>query len=536
MRRKMRKSICKAILILFLIFTCSLPPVLAQFDDLGVGARGIGMGNAFIGLADDGYSIYYNPAGLQRVGWKELVLDYGKLYWGLDDNSNLGQSFVGYAHHIDNLGKLKIDGTFGFGWLNFALTRYYREDTFMFAFGKRIPGIRAGSLAAGLNLKLLYKGFRKTLYTENAVNLDTGELRGGIDPVFKNGYSHTAFSTDLGFLYDLGRHHSFALTLNDINQPDMGLLDKDRIALATKLGYAYRSDNFNMTSDLTFKRKDITISAGTEKWFMGKTLGVRAGLGIGTREYASLCLGASYRYSRLFQFDYGFVYPLRGISSFYGSHRLSLTLRFGVKVPEEVQVEEELRKIRFELESAKETAEKARLEVEELMKAKETSAIAIREAQEKQREAEEALHRLEEEMLAIKERFQAEKKAKERVMEIQRYWEQGFSYYRTGEYEEAIIAFEKILKLDPGHAQARRIIIELEVKIQEEIRPRKIEDIEAIEESRRHHDKALRAYLGGRLEEAIIEWEEALKFDPGNPTIKSWLRGAILELELREKR
>jgi len=27
-----------------------------------------------------------------------------------------------------------------------------------------------------------------------------------------------------------------------------------------------------------------------------------------------------------------------------------------------------------------------------------------------------------------------------------------------------------------------------------------------------------------------------LKFDPANPTIKSWLRGAILELELREKR
>jgi len=138
-------------------------------------------------------------------------------------------------------------------------------------------------------------------------------------------------------------------------------------------------------------------------------------------------------------------------------------------------------------------------------------------------------------LLAIKERFQAEKKAKEKVMEIQRYWEQGFSYYRTGEYEEAIAEFEKILKLDPGHAQARRLIIELEAKTQEKIRPRRIK-IEDIEESRRHHDKALRAYLEGRLEEAIIEWEEALKFDPGNPTIKSWLRGAILELELREKR
>ncbi|MCJ7646237.1 tetratricopeptide repeat protein, partial [bacterium] len=460
-------------------------------------------------------------------------LDYGKLYWGLDDDSHLGQSFVGYAHRIGNLGNLKIDGTLGFGWLNFALTRYYREDTFILAFGKRIPGIRAGSLAAGMSLKVLYKGFKKTLYTENAVNLDTSELKGGRDPVFENGYSHTGFSTDLGFLYDLGRHHSFALTLNDINQPNMGLLDKDKVAFATKLGYAYRSNNFNMTSDLTFKRRDITISAGAEKWFMGKTLGVRAGLGIGAREYASLCLGASYRYSRLFQFDYGFVYPLRGISSFYGSHRFSLTLRFGVKAPEEVELEEELIKTKSELESAKEAAEKSRLVVEEMMKAKETSEIEIREAQETQGETQEALNRLEKELLGIKERLQAEKEAKERVMEVQRYWEQGFSYYREGEYQEAIVEFEKILKLDPSHAQARRLIIELEAKIQEKTQPRKIKDIE---ESQRHYTKALSAYTQGHLEEAIKEWEEALKLSPGNLTIESWLEAARRELELKRER
>jgi len=529
----MSKSIWKAILILLLTLTSNLPQVFAQFEDLGVGARGMGMANAFIGLADDGYSIYYNPAGLERIGWKELVLDYGKLYWGLDDDSRLGQSFVGYAHRIGNLGNLKIDGTLGFGWLNFALTRYYREDTFILAFGKRILDIRAGSLAAGLSLKVLYKAFKDTLYTENAVNLDTGELKGGRDPVFENGYSHTGLSTDLGILYDLGKHHTLALALKDINEPDMGLVGEDKVAFATKLGYAYRSNNFNMTSDLTFKRKDVTISAGTEKWFLGNTLAVRAGLGIGTREYASLCLGASYQYSRLFQFDYGFVYPLMGVSSFYGSHRFSLTLRFGVKVPEKAELEEELRKTKSELESAKEAAQKARLEVEQIMKTKETSEIEIREAQEKQREAEEALHRLEEELLGIKEKLRAEKEAKERVIEMQRYWEHGFSYYQEGEYEQAILEFERILKLDPSHTQARRLIIELEAKIQEKVRSRRTKEIE---ESQSHHTKALRAYLQGRLEEAIREWEEALKLDPGNPTIESWLEGARREFELKEKR
>ncbi len=528
----MRRLIWKSMLILLFTFTWNLPSAFAQFEDLGVGARGIGMANAFTGLADDGYSIYYNPAGLGRIGWQELVLDYGKLYWGLDDNSNLGQSFIGYTHYIDNLGKLKIDGTFGFGWLNFALTRYYREDTFMLAYGKRICDFRAGSLKAGLSLKVLYKGFKKTLYTENAINLDTGQLKGGRDPVFKNGYSHTGFSTNLGLLYDLGRHHSFALTLNDINQPNMGLADKDRVALTTKLGYAYRSRNFNMTSDLIFKRRNITISAGTEKWFMGKTLAVRGGLGIGTREYASLSLGASYRYSRLFQFDYGFVYPLRGVSSFSGSHRFSLTLRFGVKTPEEA-LEEELKRTKSELESAKEAAQKARLEAEEIMKAKETSKREIEEAQGRERQAEEKLllvetklRRVGEELRRVKEkaRIEAQEQAKEKL--IKKYWDRGFSYYQKDEYEKAIAEIGKILELDPNHLEAGWLINQAEEKIEERIR----KEVEMC------YTRGLKAYSEDRLQEAVKEWKEALKLDPENEKIQKALEGVEKELPLREEK
>jgi len=512
----MRRLIWKGILILLFTFTCNLPPALAQFEDLGVGARGIGMGNAFIGLADDGYSIYYNPAGLGRIDWKELVLDYGKLYWGLDDNSNLGQSFVGYAQSLNRM------GTLGVGWLNFALTRYYREDTFMLAYGKRISHSQGGSsLAAGLNLKVLYKGFEKTIYTENAINLDTSERKGGRDPVFENGYSHTGFSTSLGLLYDLGRHHSFGLTLNDINQPNMGLADKDKVALATKLGYAYRARNFNMTSDLTFKRRDITISAGGEKWFMGKTIALRGGLGIGTREYSSLSLGASYRYSRLFQFDYSFVYPLRGISSFSGSHRFSLTLRFGLKAPEE-ELEEELRRTKAELESAKEAAQKARLEAEEIMKAKEKSDSEIREAKERQRQTEEALRRLEEELRRIKARVQEGKETKIKVM--QRYWGKGFEYYQKGEYEKAIPEFKKILELDPNHLESKRLIVQAKEKIEERIK----------QEAEMHYTRGLKAYSQGLLEEAIKEWKEALKLEPGNEKIQKALEGVEKELHLKE--
>ena len=81
--------------------------VSAQFDELGAGARAVGMGNTFTAVSDDVYAIHYNAAGLVQIDWKELGVDYNKLYWGLDDNSKLGSGFVGYAWRVKDFTKLK---------------------------------------------------------------------------------------------------------------------------------------------------------------------------------------------------------------------------------------------------------------------------------------------------------------------------------------------------------------------------------------------------------------------------------------------
>lgn len=39
----------------------------ASFVDIGFGARPVGMGGAYTGLADDEHSVYWNPAGLARI-------------------------------------------------------------------------------------------------------------------------------------------------------------------------------------------------------------------------------------------------------------------------------------------------------------------------------------------------------------------------------------------------------------------------------------------------------------------------------------
>ena len=48
----------------------------AQFLEIGVSARAIGMGEAFLGVADDASALYYNPGGLSLLTQKEVAFTH----------------------------------------------------------------------------------------------------------------------------------------------------------------------------------------------------------------------------------------------------------------------------------------------------------------------------------------------------------------------------------------------------------------------------------------------------------------------------
>jgi long-subunit fatty acid transport protein len=48
----------------------------AQFLEIGVSARAIGMGEAFLGVADDASTLYYNPGGLAALTEKEVIFTH----------------------------------------------------------------------------------------------------------------------------------------------------------------------------------------------------------------------------------------------------------------------------------------------------------------------------------------------------------------------------------------------------------------------------------------------------------------------------
>jgi len=353
-----------------------------DFEDLGVGARPIGMGSAFVALVDDVHSIYYNPAGLSRLTNIELTSGYGKLYWGLDDGSNLGNTFIGYAHPLEKLGGI------GAGWLSLGLSGFYREDTFIFSYGNKLYR----SLSAGLTFKLLSKRYDSHEYTKS-------------DPLFqKKGYSKIGFTGDLGLLYDLTPNISLGLSIKDIIQPNVDLEDKRaKVPLEARIGVCYgdRSNLINLALDTIYRDRKFNISAGAEKWFSAKSVGVRGGIDVGSDGCKNFSLGGSCQVSS-FEVDYAFIYPLSGLRGTYGSHRFSLTLRFGG-----------IRKI-----------------------ASEEKGLAPTEA-------------------AIPEIPLSEK---EKIEKMKTYYYRGIDYYKRGEYEAAIAEFEKVLQLKPDHTQSLRLI------------------------------------------------------------------------------
>jgi hypothetical protein len=373
------------------IFFASPIQVYASFEDLGMGGRATGMGNAFTAVADDAYAIYYNPAGLNNIKYPEFASTYGKMLMGLDDKSNLGNSFLAYTHPLegdvfnDFFGSKKI-GTLGIAWQEFKLNRLYKENALYISYAHMI----AEKFGFGINIKNLRREFGSDQYTENAID-QNGNALGSKDPLFNNGKSKSAMGIDMGAQASLGRNddYAFGLALININQPDLALGDSaDRLPLTIKFGFQYKNPIVNFSMDYVRKKSlqtitDNVFSAGVEKWMETASIGnfgLRSGFGLGTRNFRSLSCGASYRIHAI-QFDYGFVMPLAGIENTMGSHRVSMSFRFGDMDPtddigsllmDEEQLylgaKEMLDQARRELAVSKKEAELAQQEVELLQK------------------------------------------------------------------------------------------------------------------------------------------------------------------------
>ena len=84
-----------------------------------MGARALGMGSAFVAIADDATATYWNPAGLTKVKKHSFSAMYSDTF-STGDGSFLGKglvnyNFVNYVHQIEDIGSL------GLSWIRLGI-------------------------------------------------------------------------------------------------------------------------------------------------------------------------------------------------------------------------------------------------------------------------------------------------------------------------------------------------------------------------------------------------------------------------------
>lgn len=326
-----------ALAAIMLINVLAGTPAFALFDDLGMGARAPGMGNAAVGLADDVNAIHYNPAGLTQLEVGEFTTMYGQFLTGLDDGTNISTTYLGYGTPL----KGGQWGALGFGFYNFKVSKLLNERTLYLSYGwktKLKPLGIDGELSMGTSLKQLHHEFESDRFIQNSLN-DAGTASNQSDPLLSGGLSNDAYALDIGSLYRFGRnqHYSAGFMVRNINRPDVSLGGTgEKAPLSIKFGLAYRPRWGALTAEIRrisqlSSQADTEAAVGAERRIGMGELGavtLRGGYAEGSRDFKAVNAGMSYDFHRA-QLDYAFNFPVGNQDDSEGTHRIGFSFKVG---------------------------------------------------------------------------------------------------------------------------------------------------------------------------------------------------------------
>ncbi|MBI3293067.1 MAG: conjugal transfer protein TraF [Elusimicrobia bacterium] len=435
------------------------------FEPAVVGARAAGVSEAVVAVADDATAGYYNPAGLLKVPQPELMASYSRLFLGLDDGSQLGRSVVMYGQQLKGLRGRK--GAVGLQYLLFQLPSLYKEETVGVSYAQGWDD----RLNLGVTGKVLRVSLGGDEFTGNAINPLTGATRGGADPVIADASRRTRLAADVGAQWRITSAYTVGVSVANLNQPNIALSssDVDRVSRVYRFGVARRTRNLTIALDgleRKFTREDFRGSLGIEKWW-GHGLAVRGGFGAGSRDFRAITVGAAYQY-RAFQVDYGFSYPITGITGTAGTHVFGFTVRFGTPPLDEATLE-----ARLETEVA--ARQRLEAELQEALAAVEQTTKAAAQAQTEvetlRKQGEEPALSTAERLAQVRARQAGEAKQMQRVLEedLAR-WQN-----RKGTLPERLALVQRMIQkyqrwgLDPARLEGEREELQAQlVRIQEE--------------------------------------------------------------------
>jgi len=141
-----------------------------EFLRVGVGARALGMGSAFAGLADDGTAAYWNPAGLATLDKHEVQAMHAEQF-----GSIVQYDYLSYSAPLGAPGKAKQGLAVSLIRLGVDESRFVFDSdndvALLFSYAREVS--RGFSL--GGNLKLVHQWLGDSLRS-NGFGLDVGAL------------------------------------------------------------------------------------------------------------------------------------------------------------------------------------------------------------------------------------------------------------------------------------------------------------------------------------------------------------------------
>jgi len=298
-----------------------------------LGARPLSMGGAFVAVADDIHSCYWNPAGMGNLQGTELtymqtlnnkaVINYQNWAAG---GMKIGNGGIGVSH---------VKAINPYTYINSGTDtdpyNYYTNDDWMtLSIGGWGTGLFENT-AMGVNIRRYSHALERR---DNLAMMVSGKTtREGM------GYVANATGFDLGFLHKLSDEITLGLLIQDVNKPKCSFgneFGSMRHARNFRPGIAWMPDKDTIISmDIYYLNiKDVyahelqsEVRIGAERWLTDK-LAIRAGFY--GRSFHTIGLGlkskpaeGSTAPNMLYQIDYGLLE-----SDGDGTHFLSATVKF----------------------------------------------------------------------------------------------------------------------------------------------------------------------------------------------------------------
>ena len=242
----------------------------AQFLELGVSARAMGMAEAFVAVADDISAAYYNPAGLTYLYGREAAFTYIKM------PADVGYGFAALGLPLESIGGVLGIGMYALSSGTIDETDYFSAPTgrtFVwndFSLAVSYSRYLTDRFSVGITVK--YVGEFVHDYSANGWAADVGTLYNTGFRGFKIGMVITNFGPDMKFIknaYPLPINFRFGGSINVIEGVD------HLVTFATE--GSHPSDNlekYNSGLEYVFKDRFILRAGGRFNYDVdGFTLG-----------------------------------------------------------------------------------------------------------------------------------------------------------------------------------------------------------------------------------------------------------------------